>query len=112
MCYLPLDFLLEEERVAHAVDEYLNRLRHIGLERVVAVDHLLPGTGDTNIASSKLELVYDIAVPPVLGVLEGHLVQHVRHASGLPGLVDRAAVDKDTNARRRTLQETNRAPKA
>jgi len=102
--YLSLDFFLEEERVAHAVDEYLDGLGHVALERVIAVDHLLPGTGGTNVASSKLELMHEIAVRAVVGVLEGHLLQQVGHAGGLGGLVNRAGVNKETDARGRTLR--------
>lgn len=43
MGHLRFDFFLEEERVAHAVDEDLESLWHVSLERVIAVDHLLPG---------------------------------------------------------------------
>ena len=110
MCwYLSFDFFLEEERVAHAVDEYLDGLRNEALERVVAVDHLFPGTGGPDIASSKLQLMHEITVPPVLGVLESHLLQQVGHAGGLRGLVNRAGVNKETDARGRTLRgrETN-----
>lgn len=38
----------------------------------------------------------------MLGVLEGHPLQQVRYAGGLPGLVDGAGVDEETDARRRT----------
>lgn len=43
----------------------------------------------------------------MLGVLEGHPLQQVRYAGGLPGLVDGAGVDEETDARRRTLPETS-----
>lgn len=45
----------------------------------------------------------------MLGVLEGHPLQNVRDAGGLPGLVDGAGVDEETNARRRTLPERSPA---
>lgn len=53
--------------------------------------------------------MHDVEVAPVLGVLEGHPLQHVRDAGGLPGLVDGAGVDEETDARRRTLPETSPA---
>ena len=43
--HLPVDFVLEEERVADGVEEHLDGLRYVRLERVVAVHHLLPGRG-------------------------------------------------------------------
>jgi len=46
--------------------------------------------------------MHEIAVRAVVGVLEGHLLQQVGHAGGLGGLVNRAGVNKETDARGRT----------
>jgi hypothetical protein len=110
--HLVIDFVLGKQRVADAVQKQFNGLRHVGLEGIVAVDHLLPGSGSADVSSGELKLLDNLQVASVRGALEGQLLEQVRDAGGLLGLVNGAGIHEDPNARRRPLSTQHKKASA
>ena len=101
---LALQLVGIEHRVAQDVGHHLDAERHVLLQhRGVVGGDLAAGIG-VEAAADILDLLGDGACRAGPGALEGHVLQHVRHAVELGGLVPRTAGDPDAERRRLDLR--------